>query len=285
VFALFQIDREPKAGMVARKTPRLTARNADKHILYELSVQAPEVDARFFARYYQKLNGRPLRVLREDFCGTAILSCFFVRLHRENRALGVDLDGSTLRWARIHNISDLNEDQRRRVRLIRGNVLAVRSPKADLIAAMNFSYSVFKTRESFLRYMRNAYRALKPRGVLCLDAWGGSDTQIQLKERRRQHGFIYFWDQADFDPVTHHILCKIHFEFPDGTRIRNAFVYDWRLWTLPEMREIMTEAGFRDVHVLWEGTERDTGKGNGAYRRVTRGGDEAAWIAYVVGRK
>jgi hypothetical protein len=67
--------------------------------------------------------------------------------------------------------------------------------------------------------------------------------------------------------------------------MRNAFIYDWRLWTLPEMQEIMTEAGFHDVHVLWEGSDRKTREGNGVFRRCTRGGDEEAWIAYVVGRK
>jgi hypothetical protein len=77
-----------------------TARTADKHVLYQESVQSPEEDVRFFARRYKSLTGKPLRQFREDFCGTAKLSCEFVKLHRENTALGVDLDGSTLRWAR-----------------------------------------------------------------------------------------------------------------------------------------------------------------------------------------
>jgi hypothetical protein len=93
------------------------------------------------------------------------------------------------------------------------------------------------------------------------------------------------WDQADFDPVTNHILCKIHFEFRNGSRMKNAFVYDWRLWTLMELREMMEEAGFTDIHVLWEGTDRETGEGNSVFRRVVRGGDEEAWIAYLVGRR
>ncbi len=121
--------------------------------------------------------------------------------------------------------------------------------------------------------------------MLFLDAWGGGEVQFLLKERRRLHGFTYVWDQAEFDPITHEILCKIHFEFRDGSRIRNAFVYDWRLWTLPELRELMSEAGFADVHVLWEGTDRKTRKGNGIFRRVRRGGNEKAWVAYVVGRR
>ena len=99
----------------------------------------------------------------------------------------------------------------------------------------------------------------------------------------------FFFDRnlktSPFDPVTHHILCKIHFEFRDGTRMKNAFIYDLRLWTLPELRELMDEAGFSDIHVLWEGTDRNTGEGNGVFRRVERGGDEEAWIAYVIGQK
>ncbi len=268
-----------------KRKHKLTARKADKHLLYELSVQAPEIDARFLTRYYKKLTGRAARTFREDFCGTAALSCWWVRLHSENRAIGVDLDAATLKWARDHKVSELNEDQHQRVRLIRNNVLAVQSPKVDIVAAMNFSYSVFKTRRLMQEYTRNAYRSLKPHGILVMDAWGGSDTMVETQDRRRQHGFTYVWDQIDFDPVSHDTLCKIHFEFRDGTRMRNAFVYDWRLWTLPEMQEIMSEAGFHDVHVLWEGTDRETGEGNGRFRRCTRGGDEDAWIAYVVGRK
>jgi SAM-dependent methyltransferase len=268
-----------------KKKRLLTARNADKHDLYQKSVQAPDVDARFLARLYKKSNGKPGRSFREDFCGTAILSCEFVRLHRQNRAIGVDLHAPTLAWGKKHNVSELAEHQQRRLRLIQDNVLNVRSPKADIIAAMNFSYAVFKTRPELGAYIKNAYRSLKANGLFIMDGWGGSQSQVLMEERKRLSGFTYIWDQADFDPVSHHILCKIHFEFRDGSRMRNAFVYDWRLWTLPEMQELMIDAGFKDVHVLWEGTEVKTGEGNGVFRRVERGGDELAWIAYVVGKK
>lgn len=271
--------------MAKKKKKKLTARNADKHVLYQESVQAPEEDARFFARYYKKYTGEPLRLFREDFCGTAILSCEFVRRHRDNRAIGVDLDGPTLDWAREHNVNDLKAKQQERVQLVQGDVVDVHEPKAQLIAGLNFSYSVFKTREEFGAYMKNAYRGLTSGGLFALDAWGGGQAQFLMKEKKKLKGFTYVWHQADFDPVTHHILCKIHFEFKDGSRMKNAFIYDWRLWTLPELRELMEEAGFRDVHVLWEGTDRETGEGNGVFRRVERGGDEEAWIAYVIGQK
>ncbi|HXV59123.1 MAG TPA: class I SAM-dependent methyltransferase [Vicinamibacteria bacterium] len=264
---------------------KLSARAADRHVLYQESVQAPDVDARFLARYFKRYTGQPLRTFREDFCGTAILSCEFVKLHRENRALGVDLDGPTLEWARSNNLSALAPAQRERIQLIRDDVRRVRRPRVQLLAALNFSYSVFKTRQDMGAYIENTYRSLEPGGLLVLDAWGGGQVQFRMKERKKLNGFTYIWDQADFDPITHHIICKIHFEFRDGTRTKNAFVYDWRLWTLPELRELMAVAGFEDVHVLWEGTDRKSGEGNGVFRRVERGGDEEAWIAYVIGRK
>lgn len=264
---------------------KLSARAVDRHVLYQESVQAPDVDARFLARYFKRYTGRPLRRFREDFCGTAILSCEFVKLHRENRAVGVDLDGPTLEWARSNNLSALAPSQTERIQLIRDDVRRVRRPRVQLLAALNFSYSVFKTRQDMGAYIENTYRSLEPGGLVVLDAWGGGQVQFRMKERKKLNRFTYVWDQADFDPITHHIICKIHFEFRDGTRAKNAFVYDWRLWTLPELRELMTGAGFEDVHVLWEGTDRKSGEGNGVFRRVERGGDEEAWIAYVIGRK
>ena len=270
--------------MRGKKTSTLTARTADKHVLYQRSVQSADVDVEFLSRRFQKLTGRPLRFFREDFCGTAILSCEFVKLHRDNRALAVDIHGPTLEWGRAHNVSQLDHSQRRRISLRRANVLSVRQPKVDLIAALNFSYCVFKDRAGLLAYLRNARRSLVNGGFLVVDAFGGSRTQLELQERSRVNGFTYIWDQAQFDPITHRILCKIHYEFKDGSGLRNAFVYDWRLWTLPELRELFAEAGFADVHVLWEGTERKTNKGNGVFRRVARGIADPSWIAYVVGR-
>ncbi len=266
------------------KLNRLTARTAEKHILYQKSVQTPDMDARFLSRHYQKITGKPLRLLREDFCGTAILACEFVKLHRGNRALGVDLHGPTLGWARRHNLAKLTGEQRQRITLIRENVLNVRSAKAELIAALNFSYWIFKTRGDLLAYFRNTRRSLVGGGVFVIDLYGGPDAVSELTERTRVGGFTYVWDQAMFDPLTSQMLCKIHFEFKDGSRLRDAFVYDWRLWTLPEIQELFRQAGFRDIHVLWESTDLKTCKGNGIFRRITRGRADPSYIVYVIGR-
>lgn len=266
------------------KKRKLTARTADRHVLYQDSVQDPEGDAVYLSRYYRKVTGRELRFLREDFCGTAILSTEFVRLHEKNHAIGVDLHAPTLAWGRRHNLSQLTPEQRDRITLLRKNVLAVRRPQVQMIAALNFSYCVFKTRPDLLAYFKNTRRSLKRGGVFMIDLYGGPEAEVEQQERTRLQGFTYIWDQSSFDPLSFHTVCKIHFEFRDGTRMRNAFVYDWRLWTIPELRELFGEAGFRDVHVLWESTDLKTGRGNGIYRRISRGHADSAYIAYVVGR-
>ena len=264
---------------------RLSAKTADRHDLYQRSVQSPDYDVRFLARYYRKLTGAPLRHLREDFCGTAALACAFVRLHRENRALGVDLDGPTLDWGREHNLAALTENQRRRVLLKQADVRAVTTPKVELTVALNFSYCILKTRDELRDYFKTVRRGLQPGGLFMMDAYGGSESQVEQEEERDVDGFTYVWDQADFDPLTYHGTCKIHFAFKDGTRMRDAFVYEWRLWTVPEVREVLLEAGFVDFHVLWEQTDHATNEGNGVYRRVRRGDADPAWIAYLVARR
>jgi SAM-dependent methyltransferase len=264
----------------------LTARTADRHVLYQRAVQAPDSDAAFYDRWFRRYTGRPLRLLREDFCGTAVLACHHVKRHRDNRAVGVDLHWPTLAWGRVHNVKTLlDAEQQRRLVLLQRDVLDVHAPRVDAILALNFSYSVFKTRALLGRYVRNCFRALRPGGMLFVDAWGGPDVLVQKTDRTRHRGFVYEWEQRAYDPISHDIQCAIHFAFPDGTRLRDAFVYDWRLWTLAELRELFTAAGFVDVDVLWEATDTKTGGGNGVFYRARRGGMDEAWIAIVVGRK
>ena len=275
----------PKTKRRTSRRPPLSARNADKFVLYANAVQAPELDTAFMARYFQKVAGRPARTFREDFCGTAALSCHWVKRHRDHTALGIDLDGPTLAWGRAHHVKHLLDDeQRERLTLERANVLAVQRPRVDILCALNFSYFIFKTRDTLRTYLHNCRRSLLRDGMLFLDLWGGSETQNEQVDRRRCGGFTYLWDQWKFDPLTYHATCRIHFEFPDGSKMRSAFVYDWRLWTPPELAELLAEAGFSSWHFLWEGTDHKTDGGNGVYRRVTKGSADRAWIAYLVAR-
>jgi len=105
-----------------------------------------------------------------------------------------------------------------------------------------------------------------------------------MKKSTRQRRFTYVWDQARYRPVTGELLCHIHFCFPDGSRLRRAFSYDWRLWTLPELQELLAESGFGRVTVYWEGDDSN-GKGSGEFTPHAHGDADAGWVAFLVAEK
>ncbi len=253
-----------------------------KYRMYQESVQCVEADIDFVEEVYERLTGNKPVTLREDFCGTAAACCEWVRRAPGRCAWGVDLDAEVLVWGRTHNVSGLKPAAQQRVRLLCDDVRHVRAPTVDVILAMNFSYFLFKTRAMLRDYFVSVRRSLERTGIFVLDAFGGSESQRVLKETRECDGFTYVWEQARFDPVSHNMLCYIHFECDNGSRLSPAFTYDWRLWSLPEIRELLQEAGFTEVTVYWEGVDEESGEGNGVYTPCTQGTPDPAWIAYIV---
>lgn len=135
------------------------------------------------------------------------------------------------------------------------------------------------------RYFKRVRDGLAGDGVFFLDAYGGHDAFKVMKDRHEYKKFTYIWDQAAYRPITGDILCHIHFEFADGSKLKRAFTYDWRLWTLPEIREILEEAGFSASTVYWQETDEETGEGNGVFTPSEEGEPDPAWIAYIVAEK
>lgn len=258
------------------------ARKADKYVLYQEAVQDPDTDVELSARIFRKRFGREARIFREDFCGTAAISCRWVQENPENQAWGVDLDPEPLEWGTHHNLSQLTKEQRRRIHLLEGDVLATPTEPADITCAFNFSYFLFKERRALLEYFKTARATLREEGIFILDAYGGADALRQMEERREHDDFDYIWDQYRFDPITHSVVNHIHFVFPDGSKIRRAFTYEWRLWTLPELQDVLLEAGFSTVEVYWEGTDLESGEGDGTYHKAIRAADDPAWVSYIV---
>ena len=271
---------------MSKRKKRTAAERADKYKLYEKAVQNPQAEVEFMADTYRELRGRPPLFLREDFCGTAALCHAWVRHGEDNQALGIDLDPEVLEYSRKMHLPNLRNGAARRLSLLNANVLEVRPRHpADMIAAFNFSYWLFADRKQMLRYFRNVHRGLRSDGLFLLDAYGGAEAYQEQEEETRFKKFRYIWDQADYDPVTGMQTCHIHFRFPDGSRLEPAFSYRWRVWSLPELRELLAEAGFGSVTVYWEGTDAKTGEGNGVYAPAERGEADPAWIVYIVAAK
>ena len=268
-----------------KRRGRRTAAGSDKHELYEKSVQNPEAEFDFIDQVWKERRHRLATRIREDFCGTAIASVEWVKRRKGNTAIAVDIDPAVLAWAAERLPRLLDDDERRRLTLKQGDVQTVRTPPVESVLAMNFSYYLFKCREDLRRYFKRVYGALVPDGMFLLDAYGGSDAFLEMEEKRRVDGFTYIWDQASYNPITGDAVNYIHYKFPDGTELRKAFSYDWRLWTLPEIQELLHEAGFRIVTVYWEGTDEDTGEGNDEFTASTEGEACPGWIAYIVAEK
>ncbi len=264
-------------------------------MLYEAAVQAVDWEIRFLQRLYRAAAGRPARRLREDFCGTAALACAWAARHPQNRAWGIDLDPEVLAWGRREHRDRLPPEAARRVVLRRADVRRARTPPVDVVAALNFSYSVFKTRAQLGGWMRRACAALDRPGLLVLDAYGGTRTMTTGEERRRVPAsispagepvppFTYAWEHAHFDVISHHLRSCIHFTLPGGRTLRRAFTYDWRLWTLPELRELLAEAGFDRVEVYLHGWT-PSGASDDVYRRRKRYENALGWVAYLAAVK
>ena len=259
------------------------AEKADKHILYEQAVQCVEAEIDFVDETFERIRGRKPISLREDFCGTANSSCEWVKRRDSNIAYSVDLDAEVLAWGQKHHIEQLNENQQQRVNTIVADVMNSNVEQSDVVLAMNFSYWIFKQRETMVSYYRSVYESLVDDGVFILDSFGGYEAFQEMEESTKHSGFTYVWDQSHYNPISGDSLFHIHFKFKDGSKLKKAFTYDWRIWTLPEITEMLAEAGFT-ASVYWEGSDED-GDGNGVFEETREGEADAGWIAYIVALK
>jgi len=259
---------------------------ADRHKLYELSVQCSESEIDFVDATFKSIRKKNAKLLREDFCGTANVCCDWVKRRKSNKAIGVDIDPEVLEWGQKNNLNRLTEAESSRIRLINENVLTVQTEPVEIISAMNFSYWLFKSRKELKHYFQSVHDALADNGVFFMDAYGGYDSFKEIKEKtkHKKHKFTYIWEQEKYDPISGELTCHIHFKFADGSKLKKAFSYNWRLWTLPEIRELLDEAGFSKITIYWQGFDED-GEPDGDFKPVTKGEADPSWICYLSAEK
>jgi hypothetical protein len=273
--------------------PRRRTASPDRHALYEVAVQGVDWDLDFLERVWRYRHpGRSPRRFREDFCSTAALATAWALRGKEREAWGVDRDPEPLAWARRHRLAHVREAAAR-VHLVHGDVRRARRPLVDVACALNFSWWVFHERADLVRYLRAARVGLEPGGVLVLNLFGGTSAERALLERTRKAAtngpdgerlpaFTYVWEHARYNAADRRLLAYIHFELRNGPRLTRAFTYDWRMYTIPELRDAVLEAGFRDFEVWSEGWNTDERRGNGTlYRRKVLDNSDT-WIAYAV---
>lgn len=256
----------------------------DKYWYYLNSVQAPDVDAEFFLQVYKDARKRNPTSLREDFCGTFAVCCEWVKLNPKFQAIGIDLDSEPIEWGKKTFLPKLTESQRNRVAIMKANVMDPSLLTTDIVVAQNFSFFLFKKREELKAYFQNVYKTLDQDGIFVTDCFGGSACYEPNEEETVYKTYSYFWDQDNFDPVSNETLFHIHFKRKGEKKRTKVFTYDWRMWSIPEIRELMKEVGFKKTIIYWEGTTK-SGAGDGVFKATEKGEDCDSWIAYIVGVK
>lgn len=265
----------------------------DRFACYETCVQS----VGWVSGFLRALHGQQPRVLREDFCGAAALSRRWVadlrRKGLEGSAVAVDLDPGALDRARDELLAD--PDAAAHVRLVR--VDAVHAPvepadACDVIFVGNFSIGYIHDRPTLVGYLRRSAQRLKlgaagfGGGVFVCDTYD-SPTKYTLGALQRRHPskgheiVHYTWEHRKADALTGMVTNAIHFRVElDGEIIAehtDAFIYRWRLWSIPELREAMLEAGFASTEVHQEVNERPVALEHGSQMKE-------AGIVCVVGR-
>lgn len=272
---------------MTRKKKKLQATNKkefDKYFYYEESVQSPKTDAKFFTKTYETIRGKKPLVLREDFCGTHLISCEWVKLSPENIAHGVDLDPEPIEYGKNNHEPKLKDTEKARLYTHLMSVMDKNLPSADVVVAPNFSYYLFKQRSDLKQYFANAQRTLNPNGIFIVDCFGGAHCMEPNEEETVGKDYSYFWDQDSYNPITNEAMFYIHFKRKGEKKREKVFAYDWRMWSIPELRDIMHEVGFSKTTVYWEMDDKN-GEGSGNFKVSTKGDDAEAWIAYIVAEK
>lgn len=256
----------------------MDVRQLDALDLYERTVQDPERAVGLL----RGLHGGAPRVLGEDFAGSAALSRAWVRAVDDGRAIAVDLDRASLERAPHPRVATHVLDAR--------SAELARLGPCDVVHAGNFSLGELHARAELLRWARTARARLRPDGIVAADTYGGESAWRTgaLERRRFEAGGVeirWMWEQRRADALTGAVVNALSFrvlrggevvrEFPD------AFVYRWRLWSVPELVDAFGEAGFGRVYVH---TRADP---PGAEPVAVRGASavEHAGVALVIGRK
>jgi cyclopropane fatty-acyl-phospholipid synthase-like methyltransferase len=260
--------------------------------LYQMAVQHPLSEAFFLARAYEELNNfEQASILREDFCGSAAVSLAWVMTDPNRHALAIDSDTPTLAYAQ-KQIDEQPDQIGRNVTLICDDVRRVSPPAvshAHLIASLNFSTLIFKTEASLLDYFKRCLKNLSPGGIFVMDLFGGPGSQqVGIANRHMEldddQSMIYHWEQRSYNPQTQDIDCRIHFTLPDQSVRRDAFVYDWRLWEVPQLLALMRQAGFAHREVWGEHILPD-GQASGHYEAIDQLPASKDWVVYLIAQK
>ncbi|MEO0483736.1 MAG: class I SAM-dependent methyltransferase [Planctomycetota bacterium] len=260
--------------------PDTSSTELSRYEFYERCVQSPGD----LAPLLRAIHGNAPEMLGEDFCAAAALSEAWCQ-HPNARAVAVDLDPEPLERARQRAPGQIE--------VIQADVLEARLPEADLIFVGNFSIGEIHDRPALVEYLRRSRDRLRSGGAFICDTYGGDSAFVTGAVHRNHPGpdgttIRYTWEQRDADPLTGRVVNALHFRLEQSGMITqeltDAFVYDWRLWSVPELRDALAEAGYPRTAVYAKLPDAVDTEGN-AYIRPVEDPDELdeSFIVCVAG--
>lgn len=258
--------------------------HVNKYLFYEKSAQDAFSDLRFIEGVLKKAGvQRRCRVLREDFCGTGLLANLWIKSKKERHAHAVDISVDPIAYGIQAHTTQLPPKLQKKLNYLQSDVRSPRLPRADLAVAFNFSYMTFHSRTDLMKYFRNVHRSLGPKGFLFLDCFGGSSVaEMDTLVRKNALG-TYMWDCVTFNPISSVGHWSIHWKPKGRKKMRDVFMYHWRLWTPMELQEALRETGF-EVEVYWEKLN-SKGRETGVFESTNFAISSRQWICYIVAQK
>ncbi len=286
-----------------RSTPRAASASEvpftpmNRHDLYEICVQKPEA----LIPLLQAIHGGTPRSLGEDFCAGAACARHWVKAIPNALAYVADFDSEPLSridaWRSEQPPAVAKRLIAKKLDVLKKSASGPRS--CDLLFTGNFSIGEIHDRGTLVSYLKRSRLRLKSRGVLVCDTYGG-ETAFAKGSVQRIHpvpvAFArpgarvrYTWQQREADPLTARVENAIHFRVERAGEIvqelTDAFVYRWRLWSVPELRDAMLEAGFKRVEVFAQLIDAQDSEGRVYAHPVTDPTELGeSFIVCVVGR-
>jgi SAM-dependent methyltransferase len=248
----------------------------DRYDLYEHTVQSPTLAAAMLRAIH---GGRP-EILGEDFAGSGAVSRAWAQRPGAT-AVAVDRDAEALARAAAPGVRTICADVREAV------------DPADVIFCGNFSIGYLHTRPELMDYLRHVRSRLRPGGAFVCDTYGGESAFLTGHVDRDHPGpdgrrIRYTWEQREADALTGMVTDALHFRVFKGRdlelELRDAFIYHWRLWGVPELRDAMLEAGFARAEVYDKLPDAEDDSGEVYLTPVTGAEVDDSFIVCVAGR-
>ena len=278
--------------------------------LYELCVQSPAELVSMLESIHGGAKDRAPRELGEDFCGSGATSLAWLKAGLPNSprrtAVACNLDPAAIARLRraakalpgAANASAFSKTAS--LKCFARDVVTGKPPldsktaAADIVFVGNFSIGYIHTRSTLVKYFKRSRSRLKRGGVVIVDTYGGATShttgslkrKFKLPDGRTVH---YTWQQRTANPITAMVENALHFRVEYKGEIiqdiADGFVYHWRLWTVPELHDAMTEAGLRRIEVFDQVPQAKDGNNQFVMQPVDGTEMDDSFAVLVSGRK